>query len=132
MRQAVIELRPYFVRSAWFSVFSCLLILAPSAYMLEVYERVVNSRSHTTLMMLTLVVLGAFVLMEVLEWARSEILHGAGLELDKQMRDRVFDVIFQANLKKIAGGSAQPLNDFRTIVYCKQYAIMRLHFVQRI
>ena len=115
LRQAVIELRPYFVRSAWFSVFSCLLILAPSAYMLEVYERVVNSRSHTTLMMLTLVVLGAFVLMEVLEWARSEILHGAGLELDKQMRDRVFDVIFQANLKKIAGGSAQPLNDFRTI-----------------
>ena len=115
LRQAVIELRPYFVRSAWFSVFSCLLILAPSAYMLEVYERVVNSRSHTTLAMLTLVVLGAFVLMEVLEWARSEILHGAGLELDKQMRDRVFDVIFQANLKKIAGGSAQPLNDFRTI-----------------
>lgn len=115
LRQAVTALRPYFVRSAWFSVCACLLILAPSAYMLEVYERVVNSRSHTTLVMLTLVVLGAYVLMEILEWARSEILHGAGLELDKQMRNRVFDVIFQANLKKIAGGSAQPLNDFRSI-----------------
>ena len=75
LRQAVTQLRPYFVRSAWFSVCSCLLILAPSAYMLEVYDRVVNSRSHTTLVMLTLVVLGAFVLMEVLEWARLEILH---------------------------------------------------------
>jgi ATP-binding cassette subfamily C exporter for protease/lipase len=115
LRQAVTQLTPYFVRSTWFSLCSCLLILTPSAYMLEVYDRVVNSRSHTTLVMLTLVVLGAFVLMEVLEWARSEILHGAGLELDKRMRSRVFDVIFQANLKKIAGGSVQPLNDFRTI-----------------
>ena len=69
------SLRPYFVRAAWFSVLSCLLILAPSGYMLEVYDRVVNSRSHLTLAMLTLLVLGAYVLMEILEWARAEILH---------------------------------------------------------
>ena len=49
LRQAVLSLRPYFVRASWFSVFSCLLILAPSGYMLEVYDRVVNSRSHMTL-----------------------------------------------------------------------------------
>ena len=113
--QAVVELRPFFIRSAWFSVCSCLLILAPSAYMLEVYDRVVNSRNHTTLVMLTLVVLGAYVLMEILEWARSEILHGAGLELDKRLRGRVFGVIFEAKLKHMPGGSMQPLNDFRTI-----------------
>ena len=115
LRQAVVALRPYFVRSAWFSVCSCLLILAPSAYMLEVYDRVVNSRSHMTLLMLTLVVLGAYVLMEVLEWARSEIMHGAGLELDKQLRNRVFGAIFEAKLKHMPGGSVQPLSDFRTI-----------------
>jgi len=108
-------LRPYFVRAAWFSVCACLLILAPSAYMLEVYDRVINSRSHTTLVMLTLVVLGAYVLMEILEWARSEIMHGAGLELDKQLRNRVFSAIFEANLKRMPGGSLQPLSDFRTI-----------------
>jgi len=42
-----------------------LLVLAPSAYMLEVYDRVVNSRSHMTLAMLTLLVLAVFVVMEV-------------------------------------------------------------------
>ena len=108
-------LRPYFVRAAWFSVISCLLILAPSGYMLEVYDRVVNSRSHLTLVMLTLMVLGAYMVMEVLEWARAQILHEAGEKLDEQMHDRIFSAIFQANLKKIPGGSLQPLNDFRTL-----------------
>jgi ATP-binding cassette subfamily C exporter for protease/lipase len=115
LRQAVTVLRPYFVRAAWFSVCSCLLILAPSVYMLEVYDRVVNSRSHTTLAMLTLVVLGAYMLMEILEWARSEIMHGAGLALDKQLRNRIFGAIFEANLKRMPGGSVQPLSDFRTV-----------------
>jgi len=115
LRQAVMSLRPYFVRAAWFSLLSCLLILAPSGYMLEVYDRVVNSRSHLTLAMLTLLVLGAYMLMEVLEWARSEILHEAGLKLDARMRDRIFTAIFEANLKKIPGGSLQPLSDFRTV-----------------
>jgi len=115
LRQAVMSLRPYFVRAAWFSLFSCVLILAPSGYMLEVYDRVVNSRSHLTLAMLTLVVIGAYIVMEVLEWARAQIMHEAGLKLDTQMRDRLFTAIFEANLKRIPGGSLQPLNDFRTL-----------------
>ena len=115
LKQAVLDLRPYFVRAAWFSVCACLLILAPSIYMLEVYERVINSRSHTTLVMLTVVVLAAFVVMEVLEWARAEILHDAGLQLDKLMRSRIFNAVFEANLKRRPGGTAQPLSDFRTI-----------------
>ena len=112
---AVLSLRPYFVRAAWFSVCASLLILAPSAYMLEVYDRVVGSRNHLTLAMLTLVVLAAFVLMEVLEWARAEIMQEAGLKLDGLMRHRIFSAIFEANLKRIPGGSVQPLNDFKTI-----------------
>ena len=54
LSKAVSTLRPYFVRSFWFSICSCLLVLAPTGYMLEVYDRVVNSRSHMTLLMLTL------------------------------------------------------------------------------
>ncbi len=113
--RAVGTLRPYFVKAGWFSVCSCLLILAPSGYMLEVYDRVVNSRSHMTLAMLTVLVLCAYVLMEILEWARSEILHEASLVFDDKMRDRVFGAIFQANLKRIPGGSVQPLNDLRVV-----------------
>ena len=115
LSKAMASLRPYFVRAAWFSVCSCLLVLAPSGYMLEVYDRVVNSRSHMTLAMLTLAVLLAYVWMEVLEWSRAEIMHEAGQQLDQQLRHRIFGAIFEANLKRLPGGSIQPLSDFRTI-----------------
>ncbi|MDD2882233.1 MAG: type I secretion system permease/ATPase [Rhodoferax sp.] len=115
LRQAVTELNPYFKQAAWFSLFSSLLVLAPSGYMLEVYDRVVNSRSHTTLAMLTLLVLAAFVLMEVLEWVRSEVMHEASLAFDRKLSSRIFTAIFEANLKRAPGGTAQPMNDFRSV-----------------
>lgn len=115
LREAVASLKPYFVRAAWFSVACSLLVLAPSGYMLEVYDRVVSSRSHTTLAMLTLLVLGAYVVMEVLEWARAEVLRAASVELDQRLSRRIFDSIFEASLRRIPGGTIQPMNDFRQV-----------------
>jgi len=115
LRTAINALRPYFRRAALFSVFASLLILAPSVYMLEVYDRVVNTRSHMTLTMLTVVVLFAFVVMEVLEWVRSEVMHEASMAFDRRMSGRIFSAIFEANLKRLPGGSAQPMNDLRSV-----------------
>jgi len=115
LRQALATLRPYFKQAAWFSLLASLLVLAPTGYMLEVYDRVVNSRSHMTLAMLTLLVLVAYVLMEVLEWVRSEIMHEAAMVFDRQMNGRIFTAIFEANLKRFPGGTTQPMNDFRAV-----------------
>lgn len=115
LRQAVVALRPYYIRAAWFSLFASLLVLAPSGYMLEVYDRVVNSRNHLTLWWLTVIVIGAYVLMEVLEWARSEVMRLAGSALDRSLRARVFDAIFEANVRRIPGGTVQPMQDFKKI-----------------
>ena len=82
-----------------------LLVLAPTWYMLEVYDRVVNSRNHTTLVMLTLLVLGAYMVMELLEWARSEVMRAASVELDRRMSGRIFSAIFEANLRRLPGGT---------------------------
>ena len=115
LRQALTELSPVFRRAAMISVIASLLVLAPSVYMLEVYDRVVNSRSHMTLWMLTLLVVGAFVLMEVLDWARGQLMHDASVALDQRMSSRVFNAIFEANLKRAPGGTIQPMNDLRTV-----------------
>ena len=115
LREAIASLWPFFVRAGWFSLVCSMLVLAPSGYMLEVYERVVNSRSHATLFWLTVLVLGAFVLMEVLEWARSEVMRAASVELDERMRGRIFHAIFDANLRRIPGGTQQPMNDFKLV-----------------
>ncbi len=115
LRQALGQLQPYFRSAAWLSLVASLLVLAPSAYMLEVYDRVVNSRSHMTLAMLTLLVLVMFVVMEVLDWARGQLMHQASLALDQQLSERIFNAIFEANRKRVAGGTAQPMNDFRSV-----------------
>lgn len=115
LRRAVAALRPFFVRSAWFSLFASLLVLAPSGYMLEVYDRVVNSRSHMTLLWLSVLVLGAFLLMEVLEWARSEVMRGAAEALDERLHMRVFQAMFEANVRRVPGGYVQSLSDFRRV-----------------
>ena len=115
LRTASGALSPYFRQAAWFSVFTNLLVLAPSGYMLEVYDRVLNSSDVMTLAMLTLLVLGAYALMEVLEWVRSEVMHEAAVDFDKQFNRRIFDAIFEANLKRLPFGTAQAMNDFRSV-----------------
>jgi ATP-binding cassette subfamily C exporter for protease/lipase len=115
LAQAMGAVRPYIKRAAWFGFIAALLVLAPSIYMLEVYDRVVNSRSHVTLAMLTLAVLGAFVVMELLEWARSQILNEAGLALDRALGDRIFSAMFTAHLRRMPGGTPQVMGDFRNL-----------------
>jgi ATP-binding cassette subfamily C exporter for protease/lipase len=115
LRKAVLAQRPLFLRAAGFSLVSSLLILAPQWFMLEVYERVVNSRSHLTLAMLCIAVIGAYVVMEMLELVRARILHRAGQDIDAQVRTRLFDATFEANLRRVPGGTPQAFNDLRTV-----------------
>ena len=115
LRQAILEQKPLFKKAALLSILCNLLIMAPTLYMLEVYDRVVNSRNVTTLVMLTVLVIGLYVLMETLEWARSEIMRTAGRQLDKKLRESVFNTIFEANLRRIQGGTSQAISDLRTV-----------------
>lgn len=115
MRDAVARLKPWFLKSGGFSMVASLLTLMSSWYMLEVYDRVVNSRNFTTLVMLTMVVLGAYAMMEVLEWVHDAEMHEAGMELDRAMSDRVFRAAFDANLRRVPGGSLQPMVDLKTV-----------------
>jgi ATP-binding cassette subfamily C exporter for protease/lipase len=115
VRDALEIVRPYLRRSMLFTSVATIFSLAPSAYMLEVYGRVVDSRNHMTLLMLTVAVLLAYLLMEVLEWVHHHEMHDAGLALDKKMSERVFRGLFEARLKRLPAGSAQPLNDLKTL-----------------
>lgn len=115
LRAALMQLRPFFVRAGWFSLFVSVLVLAPSGYMLEVYGRVVDSRSYGTLFWLTVVVLGAYALMELLEWARAEVMRAAAQRLDALLGERVFNAVFAARLRNLPNGTVQSLQDFAKV-----------------
>jgi ATP-binding cassette, subfamily C, bacterial exporter for protease/lipase len=115
LTEALLALKPCFWRAFGFALTAGLLVLAPTFYMFEVYGRVVDSRSHLTLAMLTLLVLLVFVVMEVLDWARAETLREAGELLDRRIAPRVFQAIYESNLRRIGPPSIQPMNDLRTL-----------------
>ena len=115
LREALAALFPSLLHTFYFSLVVNILVLAPSAYMMEVYDRVVNSRSHITLLMLTLLVVGAYLLLEGLEWVRREVMNEAGMALDKRLREHVFTAIFMARLQNVSAAGAQALRDLKTI-----------------
>ena len=115
LRAALEAQRPLLRRSFLFGLVASLLVLAPTAYMFEVYGRVVDSRSLGTLLMLTLFVLAALAMMEALEWARSETLRHAGDELERLLMPRVYRAVFHMNLMGPGSASTQPIQDLRVI-----------------
>lgn len=105
---------PIFRKALGFSLVVSLLVLAPTLFMLEVYDRVVTSRSGTTLLSLLACVIGIYVLMEMLEVLRSRLLQQAGWRVDAAVREHLHDNTFNASLHQ-GGGSTQPFNDLRTL-----------------
>lgn len=96
---------------ALFTAVANVLMLAPALYMLQVYDRVLSSGNEMTLLMLSLMVLGLFAFMGVLEWLRSLVVIRLGTRMDLQLNPRVFDAAYQASLDGHKGSAQQALGD---------------------
>ena len=108
-------LKPVLIRAAVFSMIISLFALSPTVYMLEVYDRVVNSRSGMTLTMLTIVVVLCYAIMEVLEKVRGAMMRAAGVQLDDKLSERVYSAMFQGYLRRQVSGGMQVLNDLKLV-----------------
>ncbi len=91
------------------------LILAPSWYMFEVYGRVLNSRNVGTMGWLLLAALCIYVVLELLELARSRALRRASETIGKALTPRVFHASFTASLRKLPSGSMQAVSDVKSV-----------------
>jgi ABC-type protease/lipase transport system fused ATPase/permease subunit len=75
--------RPHFVAAAGFSLVINLLMLVPALFMLQVFDRVLTSRSAETLIMLTVLAVGALVVMSYLDVIRARLLTASAVYLEK-------------------------------------------------
>jgi PrtD family type I secretion system ABC transporter len=91
MREILVPLRPLLVYAGLFSLAINLLLLAPPLYMLQVFDRVLSSRSGETLLVLSAVTVGALVLMALLDALRSRLLAAAGVALDRRLGPLILD-----------------------------------------
>ena len=112
---ALREFRGAFKSVGAFSAIINLLMLAPSLYMLQVYDRVLASGNRTTLLMLTLLMVGAFLAIGALELIRSFVLIRIGARLDQRLSERVYTAAFEQNLKRVGGNAGQALADLTNL-----------------
>jgi PrtD family type I secretion system ABC transporter len=101
---------------AIFSAIINLLLLTSPIFMLQVYDRVLTSRSEQTLVALLGLATILLVLMAILDQLRSGILIRIGLSLDRSLREHVFNgVIEQQLLRQTAGDGQLPVRDLDTV-----------------
>ncbi len=114
LKRALRSCRGAFYATAIFSFFINLLMFVQPLYMLQVYDRVLVSRSEPTLIFLTLIAGGMLLLMALLELVRSRVLVRVGAHLDRQLSLRVFRAVFDPANRQ-AGVGPQTLADLNTV-----------------
>ncbi|TXM97294.1 type I secretion system permease/ATPase, partial [Methylobacterium sp. WL122] len=101
---ALASCRAAFVGVAAMSGLVNVLYLTGSFFMLEVYDRVIPSRSVPTLIGPMALALALYAFQGALEAIRSRILARIGAALDEALSGRVFDVVVRAPLKGAVPG----------------------------
>lgn len=102
----------HFFWAALFSALANLLFLAPTLYMLQVYDRVVPTRGAGTLAFLTLVLMLAYATLSLLEYVRSRLLVRASIGLDRHLaRTLIAATLHQQPADRTGRRSRQPIRE---------------------
>jgi ATP-binding cassette subfamily C exporter for protease/lipase len=94
-----------------FSMIANLLMLTPTIYMLQVFDRVMVSQNGMTLVSVSLVALFLFLIMAFSEWTRSRLLVRAGVRFDSLINTRVFRSSFEASLQRSGRSPGEAFGD---------------------
>ena len=112
---ALLRYRSLFWVIALFSGVINLLTIVPAIYMMQVFDRVMASRNETTLLMLTILALGLFLLSSLVEWVRGQVMIKMSAGIDLDLGERLFGVAFQKSLKEQNANPAQVLSDLTAL-----------------
>ncbi|WP_321277456.1 type I secretion system permease/ATPase [Thiomicrorhabdus indica] len=115
LQKALASVKRAFYSAGFFSLFINLLMLVPALYMLQLYDRVLTSRSEDTLYMLTLIVVILFITMGLLEFIRSRILIRVGNKLDSYLNENLFSSMFKRSVNEPGHNSPQPIHDMNSV-----------------
>lgn len=113
--EALLRFKRTFQSIGAFTACVNMLMLMPSIYMMQVYDRVLASRNDFTLYMLTIMTVGLYAIVSSLEYVRGMMLVKTAGKLDDYLNKRVFSAAFEQNLKSSGINAGQFLNDLTTI-----------------
>ncbi|MGH6956066.1 MAG: type I secretion system permease/ATPase, partial [Caulobacteraceae bacterium] len=105
----------HFTAAAIFSALLNLLYLAPTVYMLQVYDRIVPARGVLTLGFMTIVLLVSLAALSLLDMARSRLLTRAGIRLDKLLSGSILNATLARPAASQSGLTRQAVREFDTL-----------------
>jgi ATP-binding cassette subfamily C exporter for protease/lipase len=108
-------LKTVFLANVIFSLFINLILFASPLYMMQIYNRVLPSRSESTLVMLTGLVCFALAALAALETVRAQVMVRLGAKLENDLNARVIEAAFAATLQTGEGPQRLALSDFDRI-----------------
>jgi PrtD family type I secretion system ABC transporter len=116
LRQTMRRSRAAFIAAALFSLLVNLLMLTTSFYSLQVFDRVLTSRSTDTLFYLSLIAVIALLVLWIIDLARSQIMTAIGTWVEERLAPRIVTAAVAGFAPLAPGSSAsQPLRDVTTI-----------------
>jgi ATP-binding cassette subfamily C exporter for protease/lipase len=118
LTQALWVFRREFLVVGVFSMVANVLMLSPTLYMLQIFDRVMSSRSELTLLAMSLITLFLFCVMAFAEWMRSRVLVRAGVRLVALLGTRVFSASVEANM---APSGVSPARAFGDLIQIRQF-----------
>lgn len=93
------EFRNIFLLVGVLSFFINLLSFTPVVYMLQIYDRILHSRSVETLIAITAIVIFIYMIFGVALWGRSIIMIRLGNNIDLKVNQKLFNAAFEQALK---------------------------------
>lgn len=112
--QALRQCRAHFAYAIGFNVFINILLLAYPIFMIQVFERVLSSRSIETLIVLSTGLIIALIFKAVFQWARGALFVRAAVRLDRLLADRVLTALIERNAGGTSSEGNQALRDLDT------------------
>jgi len=113
--QALLTAKKAFWGIGIFSFFVNLLMLTGPLYMLQVYDRVLASRSVETLLVISLIMAWLYICMGFLDFCRSRVLVRIARKFEKTLGQRTFRIWLKQGLMGRGAARHQPLNDLSTM-----------------
>jgi ATP-binding cassette subfamily C protein len=111
LADALADCRRHFMGAAVFSLLINILYLAPTLYMLQVYDRVVPTGGKTTLLFVTLALALALLTLAMLDMVRNRLLVRASQRVDALIAPRILRQMMAAD----SGAAGQAMRDFDSV-----------------
>ena len=115
IKDTLLKFKKVFYSIGIFTAVINILMLVPSIYMMEIYDRVLGSKNSFTLIMLSVMAIGLYSLVSVLEYLRAMVVVRIGAKMDSYLNQRVYTAAFEQNLTKQGVDAGTALQDLTTV-----------------